>query len=149
VTSERSDRKAQATTGAEFDAALDQAEDLLASADAHRRAAWRHLVAVALAVTASAVTVAAVAATGIGAIAGVALVMATVVVDLALIGTVARTVLAPLWSTAVRDERCAVEIVAILRELLTVLSREEEWSLFRVQRTRLRMSRFGIAVRQR
>jgi hypothetical protein len=149
VTSERSDRKAQATTGAEFDAALDQAEDLLASADAHRCAAWRHLVAVALAVTASAVAVAAVVATATGVAAGAALVVVTAVVDLALIATVARTVLAPLWHTAVRDERCAVEIVAVLRELLTVLSREEEWSLFRVQRTRLRMSRFGIAVRQR
>jgi hypothetical protein len=153
VTSERSDRqagerKARATTGAEFDAGLDHAEGLLAAADAHRHAADRHLAVVALAVAASLVVLTSVAATGVGL---TAVLLATVVIavtDLVLIGFVVRAVVVPLRRTAAREERCAVDTVGILREVLPVLSRDEHWSLFRVEWARLRMSQFGIAARQ-
>jgi hypothetical protein len=145
---EKSDHKPRAATGHEFDRALLQAESLLHQADEGQGIINRYAAAlgVSWSITVIAATLILVSAgvSGTGIWIGAT---AVVIVNLILTWFVRSQLVQPLRYAVQRDERCAVEIVDMLRELLPFLARDERWSLFRTERSRARIARFPIAAR--
>ncbi|GIG92214.1 hypothetical protein [Plantactinospora endophytica] len=132
------------TTGAEFEEALAQAEVLLRQADAARQAIGRYRTMSVLGWGAAG----AVVATLLALTPDLALLLPATALMTAASATLTWAIgkwgINPLRDVVRRDERCAAATVSLLREMLPFVAREEQWTLFRTERAKLRFGRFPI-----
>jgi hypothetical protein len=132
----------RALSGAEFDAALSKAEDLLTDCD---RARNRNLIVAVFVLgvwTLAAAPVAASRAVGVVAL------LVCVVVAL-VTGAGAVVVALRGHDNRVRDERAMLELVGLLREMLPRVAEAEGWSSVRYRLVEARIARFPIGPRRR
>jgi len=137
--------EARSITGAEFDAALDKAEQLLGFYDrgrAHIRLSYVLMLASALAVV---IPLGVVAASE--AFPGLLGITTVGVVGVALLVVMLRRHVRALSATVRRDERAMLEVIDVLRELLPDVAKEEGWGPARYQIAAAWVSRFPIGGR--
>jgi len=145
VTLERSDQESRAATGQEFEDALYQAEVLLRQADGWRTSINRYRAVSALGWGVSVIVLILVLAVGSASVVvDLTVVTAIVVANAVLTSTLQTVLIKPLQAALARDERCAINTVGLLRELLPFIARAERWSLFHTERARFRIGRFPI-----
>jgi hypothetical protein len=148
VSLEPSGKRAPRMSTEDFQAALDQAEVLLGEADRGRdrirtvragQAGLAAIVAVALTI--------AVGASRASIFAEIATAVVCAVIVILLAGWAEVALIRPVRKRVNRDERTMLEIISLLRELLTSVADDETWSAPRQRFARARISRFPIAAR--
>lgn len=137
----------ESTSGADFDAALAQAEALLEQIDwADRRVA--NLTGLAVAGVAFELALATVlSVASVSGVSRLVLLLGAVAVAVAVVLAVDRVAIRPLRRSCARDERAMIEIVDLLREVLPFVTKRENWSNTRYQVARTRIARFPIGLR--
>ncbi|MGC4846391.1 hypothetical protein ACLQ3F_04095 [Micromonospora sp. DT15] len=140
----------QYASGDDFERSLREAEALLATVDGARDRYRRYLLVERIAV-------AAILATGVCALIAVlphyvgaaATVAAFIALPTVLVNSLRKGVRAPLNAEIYRDEKVMAGMVNILRELLPLIAKNEQWLELRVTETRMRIGRFPIEPRGR
>jgi hypothetical protein len=136
------------TSGKDFDEALVRAETLLDLVDrGHLRARTVQSVSFVLILAVAFGVTLAIGANRLGVLSAVTLSLAAAVIAALGAGCLTTLVLYPIAKQVRRDERAMIEIIGILRELVELVARSENWSTARQQIARTRIARFPIGSR--
>jgi hypothetical protein len=136
------------TSGEDFDEALVRAEILLDHVDrGHLRARTVQSISVTLILAVTFGVALAIGANHLGALSAASLSLVAAVIAVLGAGCLTTLVLHPIAKQVRRDERAMIEIIGILRELMELVARNENWSTAHQQIARTRIARFPIGPR--